>query len=232
MKALVIGGTKGFGKEVSNNLLKNNFNLVTVSRAKRGINSQPHYSCDIINLKLWEKILKKIKKHKKIDLIFFILGFANPKPSNKLTIKDWEEALAKNLIYVSMALEQLKGNLIKSKNPKIITIGSQWSYKVGCDPLVPYTVSKHALKTLTEDFASRNKKIKANHFCLPTMDTPGYRPVKKAFLKIGEKKIISGFSMANPKIIAESLVKFVLKFNKSGNTFVVDITGKINRIPS
>ena len=43
MKALIIGGTKGFGKEISDNLINNGIGVITVSRSKIHYKDHLHY---------------------------------------------------------------------------------------------------------------------------------------------------------------------------------------------
>jgi hypothetical protein len=59
------------------------------------------------------------------------------------------------IFHISVAFQELKELLHCAPNPRVLTIGSQWSYKTGCDELVPYTIAKHALRDLTKDFADR-----------------------------------------------------------------------------
>lgn len=232
MKALVIGGTKGFGKEISENLVGKGFDLITVSRAKKGYKGNVHYKCNLSNLISWKKVINKIlKQNKDINLIFFVYGFVKPKKFTALNANDWLKSYSTNVVYVSLLLQELENNKHKYKNIKIATIGSQWSYKTGHDYLVPYIVSKHGLKSLTEDFARRNGNITINHICVPTMDTPGYYSVRKSFEKIGKRKLIDQLSrgiVANHKQIAKSVLKLVLRNNKSGVTFMITSEGKIN----
>jgi 2-dehydro-3-deoxy-D-gluconate 5-dehydrogenase len=234
MKALVIGGNKGFGKEVTIQLLNKGYDVITIGRSSSGYENNQHYSCDIGNLKKFSEILKKIaSENKALDVLACITGFTRAKPSIKLTSKDWKENLTKNLFYVGEAFQELKESLNKSPAPRVLTIGSQWSYKTGCDVLIPYTISKHALRELTKDFADKERKIKVNHYCVPTMDTPQYLKVKKSAQKIHKEGIISGFSskrLAKPKIIAKSLIDNFFKTNASGSTFIINPEGKIRKL--
>ena len=234
MNALIVGGTSGFGEAVFNSLSGKGLELITVSRSKSKYKSRKHYFCDIGNLGQWIKTLNKIKLNlKSLDLAIFIVGFAEAKSFNKLTEEDWQNTLTKNVIYVSLAIQELESLLSSSKNPKIVTIGSQWSYKVGNNFLVPYIVAKHALRTLTKDISIRNRKIKSNHYCMPTMDTPQYWKVRESFNKIGEEEMIRSFSpegLADPMVVAKNLVRHVLQSNVSGFTFVIERDGKVREL--
>jgi len=224
MKALTIGGTKGFGRYISECLEKEGYEIITVGRSKEGYKDYEHFVCDIGNLKGWKETLRKIKKdNRNIDLIACIVGFARAKRFRELLEEDWSEHFIKNLFYVSLTFQEL--------NPtKAITIGSQWSYKIGCDELVPYTIAKHALATLTEDIAIRNKNLIINHYCVPTMNTPQYKEVKESFIRLGQEKKITGFQkgvIANPEKVANELIDFALKTKKSGKMYVLDKNGNL-----
>src|SRR3989344_6849124 len=230
MKALVIGGTRGFGKEISDNLVKKGFDLVTVSRSKKGYKNHIHYHCDIGNLDLWKRSIEKIlKKNKEIDLIFFVFGFADPNPFTKLSVKDWSDTFSRNVVYVAMLLQNIEDSPLGYDGIKIVTIGSQWSYKVGNKYLVPYIVSKHALKILTDDFAKRNRSMIVNHICVPTMNTPAYHVIRRSFERIGTNNLVKGIVSDHQKI-AKKLVQLVLDNNKSGVSFIITPKGKVNRL--
>ncbi len=222
MKALVIGGTQGFGKEVTDNLASHNFDVVTVGRSKNS-----DFICDIGNLNKWKNTLEEILcSHSSFDLIVFNVGYARGISAKDLTIEYWYEHLNKNLLYVALGVEVLKSTLSASLNPKIITIGSQWSYKIGSDLLIPYVISKHALNIFTQDFAIRNPKIKANHYCVPTMDTPQYKKVMESFEKINKIGNLPTI-IASLNIIAKNLIHHCLNFDMSGKTMVFNSQGEI-----
>jgi len=236
MNALIIGGTRGFGKEVAAQFSSRGYDLVTIGRSVSAYKNPLHYTCDVGNLKDLRDILRKIaSQNKSLDALACIAGFTRAKLSAELTSADWEETLTKNLLYVGVAFQELRSLLNQSSNPRVLTIGSQWSYKTGCDELIPYTVAKHALRALTEDFAAREPKIKANHHCVPTMDTPQYWEVRKSFQKVSREVKIISFApkgLAQPKIVAKSLVEKFMKSNVSGATFVISLDGKIKKIKS
>jgi len=234
MKALVIGGTRGFGKEISDQLLNRGYSLITVSRSASGYQNHPHYSCDVGDLDSWHKTLQKIKsEHENLDFLACVAGFTRAKSSKDLTANDWNQTLSRNVTYVALALQELSDLLHASHNPRALTIGSQWSYKTGCDELVPYTVSKHALRTLTEDFAQRDPRIQINHYCAPTMDTPGYWEVSKSFQDVEKEAIISSFTpggLADPKVVAKAIIDQALQTDTSGSTFIVKPDGLVEQL--
>jgi NAD(P)-dependent dehydrogenase (short-subunit alcohol dehydrogenase family) len=222
MKALIIGGSQGFGAEISNELKVKGFEIVTVGRS-----GNPDFICDVGNLELWRDTIQNIKSaHSNFDIMVFVVGFARGISAKELSIENWHEHLNKNLIYVALGTEALRDRL--NPDAKIITIGSQWSYKVGSDELVPYTVSKHALDVFTKDFAARNPSTKANHYCVPTMHTAQEKEVEKSFEKIG--KVFAPKKIATSKNIAVSLVNHIVSNNETGKTLSIDADGIIIQI--
>ncbi len=220
MKALIIGGTTGFGKNIAEELKNKDFEIVVVGRSYSSDFHTKGYACDVGNLNDWRNTVEKIKKsHEVFDVVFFIVGYARAKSFKDLTDEDWAEHFTKNLTYVALGLQNFNGTVIASNNPIIITIGSQWSYKVGNDELVPYTISKHALYVLTKDFAVRNPNMRVNHYCVPTMDTPQNREVKKSFDDIG-KEFVSK-ELADNQKISEALVGHCIEYKKTGKLLIL-----------
>ncbi|MFC1774873.1 SDR family oxidoreductase [Nanoarchaeota archaeon] len=217
MKALIIGGTKGFGKEVTSSFRRREYEVITVGRSC--IESERHYACDVGIMDCWESTLDRIAaEHPRLDALACVVGYARAKHCDDLSFVDWIEHFNRNTIYVGLAFSKLAEVV---RIGRVITVGSQWSYKTGCDELVPYTQAKHALRSLTRDFAIR-EGIKANHFCVPTMDTPGYRDVRASFEAMREGSF-DGFmqELANPTSVSERLVEKALTTYAAGSTFVV-----------
>ncbi|OIO23407.1 hypothetical protein AUJ65_03750 [Candidatus Micrarchaeota archaeon CG1_02_51_15] len=229
MNALVVGGARGFGKALTDGLSSRGYDVITASRSKHGCAS--YYSCDVGDLDSWRKTLKKIRAENGcLDFLACSTGFAAAKRFRDLTSCDWNQAFAKNVTYAALALQELTDLLRASNNPRALTIGSQWSYETGCDELVPYAVAKHALRTLTEDFAERNPSIKINHYCPPSMDTASYWKVRKSFQRIEKGCVIRGFNsgvLADPEIIAVAIISHAVKTRDSGRTFTIRPDGSV-----
>lgn len=234
MKALIIGGTKGFGYEISKQLLATGYEITTVSRSSDGIMKYPHYECDVSYPPSWKNSLDTIKEDlNKLDLLACIVGYAEPKPFSQLSIDDWNKTFWANIGYVALTLQTLQNNLLASSAPKVITIGSQWSFKVGCDELVPYTIAKHSLRTLIEDFAERNPRISINNYSVPTMNTPGFRKISEQYDNL---QITSNIfhpetkKLASPSEIAKSIISEAHRTARSGNAVKIHPNGKIETI--
>ncbi len=226
MKALIVGGTQGFGKELANELRgeRGGYEVVTIGRT-----NNPDYLCDVGDLEKWQQVLPEIKKvHQQLDLIIFAVGYARAKSFTSLNTIDWKEHLDKNLLYVAFGLK----DLAETARGKVVTLDSQWSYKIGNPELVPYTVAKHALTTLTLDFAARNPSIQTNNYCLPTMDTPQYHKVMRSFQDLGKKFKVE--KLADHKLIAKKLIHHILDYPETGRVLKINPEGEVSelQIPS
>jgi len=157
-----------------------------------------------------------------------VAGYAKPRPSSELIPEDWEETFKRNTAYVGIAFQELKPALKKSRSPSLVTLGSQWSYKIDCNELLPYIIAKHSLKTLTQHIALHNKWLKTNNYCVPTTDTPAYRRIQEDFHTFGKNFPVT--QLAEPKLIGASLVDHFLSYKTSGNILKVHPTGKIQTL--
>ena len=177
-----------------------------------------------------ESVLSYIKDRiSVIDSIWCVAGYAYPKKSCEQTPEFHKRHIDRNLTYVQISLDMLKDNMDKSENPLVVTCGSQWTYRSSaeCPELTPYIEAKHALRKYTSDFARENPKIRANHYCIPSSDTPSYRRIEENFKAIGKDIMKSHNSLAQPSVIAKSLVEHALSFRHSGQTLVCEPDGLI-----
>lgn len=223
MKALIIGGTKGFGKELSNNLIGKGYEVYTTGRTKPDFNVTKNFKCDVGKLNNWLKVVNKIKKlGVSFDLVVFVAGYARAKQVQDFNNKDWEEHFTKNVTYVSLGLEKLKE--VFNKGCNVVTIGSKWSFNTGFPALTPYIVSKHALRVLTENFSKSESDYYVNHYCVPTMNTPQKAEVEESFKSIGldfnvQKTFVGD---ANPSAVAKMLVEDILDNKNTGKTLYIN----------
>ena len=60
MIVVITGGSKGIGKNITKNLLKNNIKVINISRSKCSLRNVTNYKCDISDFKEVKKVFKKI----------------------------------------------------------------------------------------------------------------------------------------------------------------------------
>lgn len=228
-KALIIGGTKGLGAEISRELKEKNYGLITVARSENPKIDSEQYACDVGNLKQWRKTLEEIRsRHRSLQALVCVVGYVRLKTSGIFTAHDWDDVFRQNLTYVVLALQELAPHF--RQGAKILTTGSQWSYrKEGDEYIVPYRAAKHALHALTEDFGKENPHLTVVHCCIPSMDTPG---AQNASAIAGIQTHPSGLSpeqLADPKVVAKGMIDYLITTNPSGSV-VIDREGKISQI--
>jgi NAD(P)-dependent dehydrogenase (short-subunit alcohol dehydrogenase family) len=229
--ALVIGGTTGIGRNISDQLIVRGYEVTTISRS--GGDRENDYQCDVGDIPTLKDILIQISSGlESIDLLSCVVGFARARQTSQLTVEDWNETMAKNLTYVNIAFNELAEFMKKSEDPRVITFGSRWSYQTGCEELQPYIVAKHALRSLVEDLARRNDGLKINNFCVPTMDTPGFRFVRDSFIDLsqGVTRSFKPVELVEPTIVARSIVDYALRSDETGRILVVNHQGNISSL--
>ncbi len=231
MKSLIIGGTSSLGKCISEELISKGAEIITLSRAPMGLQGFTHFQCDVLEQDKLRSILLNIQENNPvIDNIWCVAGYAYPKKREEQTPDVFKRHLDRNFTYVKTTADCLKNSLSKSKNPIFVTFGSQWSYRpiTDCPELAPYGAAKHALREYTRDFALANPLIKSNHYCLPSTDTSAYRRIEETFKKTLNKETIKSYgNLADPQLIARSLVNHALSFNDSGKTLLIKPNGLV-----
>ncbi len=231
MNALIIGGTSSLGKYVSEELLNRAAKITTVSRSLNGLENSPHFSCDVADEEKLHNIFLTIKEcNPVIDSLWCIAGYAYPRKVEKQTPEVYKKHLDRNITYVQIALSILEESLMKSTHPLVVTFGSQWSYRSAseCPELIPYAEAKHALREYTQNFALRNQRIRANHYCIPTCDTLSFRRIEDSLRNMNGLEIMKSHAvLAQPSLVAKKLVEHVLEFKDSGQTMVCQPDGYI-----
>ncbi len=233
MRSIIIGGTSGLGRHIAEELLSRGSQIITLSRAETGFPNSPHFQCELLDQEKLMSICLDIRnKNSTIDNVWCVAGYAYPRRPEEQDQAFQKRHLDRNLTYVRLALEILKSSLERSEAPIIVTCGSQWSYRPmsDCQELAPYIKAKHALREYTEDFALRNPKIRANHYCIPTSETQSYRRIEENFKILGKDIRKSHQVLANPMVVARSLVEHALQYRRSGMTLVCEPNGLIKAL--
>lgn len=174
MKALVVGGTTGFGAALVAELSAT-YEVVTVGRS--GEESANHYVCDVTNLPRWQQVLRQIRTdHPDIELVICAVGYARLQSPSSLAKEDWQRTAVANTTYVKVAYRMLR-EVLAQRHGCFIAIGSRWSSRHDCDQLLPYIAAKRRLRCWVEGLARRQLAIRFVHCAVPQMDTPQYSQV-------------------------------------------------------
>lgn len=220
--ALVIGGTKGFGKAIYDKLQHQNFDVYSIGRSKNSF-----FQCDISDKEMLAETLKAIKNElPTIDTLACITGFARAKEPEELTDDDWQTTFQCNLGYVNQSLDILADNLHQSEDHKVITIGSRWSLRRDCPFLLPYIEAKHQLKDFVK---SKKDKFMISCYCVPPMQTPGLNGVLDSFEKLVYAQLpIDSYGDIN--VIANNIIDHNLRNLESGETYRMNSQGIITTV--
>lgn len=215
MRAVVIGSGRGFGAEICTALRRRGVEVVGVSRTRtKGVD----FVCNAFDHSMLTSVLAQVLYHRgRVDALFCVAGHVNPKPSSELRPQDWDAAWRMNFGYAPIAWQSLRSSLEQSKLAVLATIGSHWSVNTGCDMLAPYIVTKHALRAYTRELAASHPWLAANHYCVPTMQTPRYRQL----IEDSQGEIFSHTNPASPRRVAQCVVKNALA-RQSGQTYMIE----------
>lgn len=213
MHAIVIGGTSGFGKNISSALQQTGYTVTTTGR------TGGDFIADVGDEQQWTETIKTISADREPAMVVvFVVGYARAKKEGH-DESSWDEHEQKNVGYVRQALEHLK----LADHARIITIGSQWSWKSGIRALAPYIEGKHALRELTKKFSAEHPELSVCHMCPPTMQTAQLE-------KVTEGGYTPPNQIADPSIIAEAMVNEFLAKNFHGETLQFSTEGKMTLI--
>lgn len=173
--ALVTGGAKGIGQEISKKLAKMGYfviinyhnseedaeNLVKEIKNQNGYAEK--YKCDVRNYEeLKEMVNSIVKKYRKIDLLINNAGISEHKIFQDITIEDYNNMISSNLTSAFFLSQLVVENMVQFKRGKIINISSIWGL-CGASMEVHYSVAKAGLigltKALAQELAPSNIQV-------------------------------------------------------------------------
>jgi len=165
MKTIVIiGGSKGIGKAISNTLLDEN-RVINISR------SQPefahlnltHYNCDILT--------DELPDLEKVDTLIYCPGSINLKPFERLKIEDFKNDYEINFIGAVKAIQKYLPNLKATENANILLFSTVAS-KLGMPFHTSVASVKSAIEGLVKSLAAEYApKIRINAIAPTVTDT-------------------------------------------------------------
>jgi 3-oxoacyl-[acyl-carrier protein] reductase len=210
-KAIIIGGSKGLGQQISNNI--KNLGIKTYSCSRKEIDTS-----DLDSVK------KFIKKHKKTDIL--VLNSGGPPPLNfeKISIEDWKKYFNQLFLSFFIILQNIKIN----NNGYIFYISSSIIKEPG-DEIIISSALRPAMSSLLKSLSIKNSKknISTINIAPGPFKTGRIKELVKDIKKM-EKSLPSG-KIGDPKEIG-LFVKFIIK-NKikyiSGSTVYFD--GNLNK---
>ncbi|MGQ0605940.1 MAG: SDR family oxidoreductase [Candidatus Nitrosotenuis sp.] len=213
MKALVLGGSKGIGKAISNSLSSIGCEVIATSRK----------DIDTANL---NSVKRFIKKHKQTDILVLNTGGPPPKQFSEVTEKEWQQYHNQLFLGFCILLQKLKvrdggyvfvitSSVIKEPNPRLV-ISSAYR-------LAFTAVFKLASKELA------GRKVSCVNIAPGLINTDRVRDLGNAtdlaknipMKRLGEPKEIGDFV----KSIVENKIKYLsgvtILFDGANSNFVV-----------
>ena len=163
---LIIGGTKGIGLEIANNLAENN--KVTV--VARQSSSQLHHNINFYSLDVLENTFQY--DGEKLDSLIYCPGTINLKPFNRLTDDDFLNDFKVNVLG---AVQVIQENLQKLKNSSSasILLFSTVAVKQGMPFHTSVSASKGAIEGLAKSLAAElAPQIRVNVIAPSITNTP------------------------------------------------------------
>ena len=140
-KAIILGGSKGIGREIAKNLKKINIKPIACSR--KDIDTSNIFS-----------VKKFILKHKNTDILILNSGGPPPIKFNDIKLKDWEKYFNQLFLGFFLILQKLK---IK-KNGYIFYISSSIIKEPG-NNLVLSSSLRSAMSSLLKSYSINNSRL-------------------------------------------------------------------------
>lgn len=208
---IITGGTQGLGLSIAKNLILNGCkNLLLLGRdEEKGLKAAKHLNNKEVNC-IYKKcdvsVVEDCKNAfdygvNKFGIVNSLINVAAVTTRGSIldtSIDLWEEHMNTNLRGPFILIQSLAKHLIDlNKSGSIVNILSTSAY-VGQSILMPYSVSKWGLITLTKNAANslKKNKIRVNGVAPGWMDTPGEHKIQKEFhnasdnwLEEAEKKL-------------------------------------------
>ncbi len=185
MKAIIIGGSSGIGKETAKTLLQRNVKVVLVANnktklenAKKELESYGTVDTESVNLYDQNQVdgfIEKIRDDTEhIDYLVNSAGIFSPKPFLEHNKQDYDRYLDlnKSLFFITQAVSE---NMKKNGGGSIVNIGSMWGKQaVKATPSSAYSMAKAGLHSLTQHLAMElaEHKIRVNAVSPAVVITP------------------------------------------------------------
>lgn len=161
---IIIGGSKGIGKAIIENLIDNNF-ITNISRTAPLLshNNLTHHTVDVLN--------DELPNIDKVDTIIYCPGSINLKPINRLKIEDFKKDFEINVLGAVKTIQHFLPQLKKGNNPSILLFSTVAS-KLGMPFHASIATAKSALEGLVKSLgAELAPTIRVNAIAPTVTDT-------------------------------------------------------------
>lgn len=215
---LVIGGSKGIGKELIKLLVSDN-KVINVSRSAPELSHDnlEHISCDVIS--------DELPDLENVDGLVYCPGSINLKPINRLSIEDFKNDFEINVLGAVKSIQKYLSALKKGTNPSIVLFSTVAS-KLGMPFHASIATAKSGVEGLVKSLgAELAPSIRINAIAPTVTDTELASKLlrnDRMIENIKERHPLKKF--LNPKEVAE-MANFLLSEKTasiSGQVFEMD----------
>jgi 3-dehydrosphinganine reductase len=220
--AVIVGGSKGIGKAVAGEFIKNGANVCIIARNRKDLQSAADgvsklrinlkqavvpIPCDAADMKKIGKALADyVKKSGVPDFLLNFVGYAYPEYVTNLDFADFKKNMETNYLGQLAPILALLPYFVKEKKGHIVNCSSVVGF-LGMMGYTSYAPTKFAICGLTESLRHELKPygIRCSILYPPDTDTPGF--ARENQTKPVEVKIMSqGGGFMTPEQVARKLM--------------------------
>jgi NAD(P)-dependent dehydrogenase (short-subunit alcohol dehydrogenase family) len=149
---LVIGGSKGIGRRVSELFVHYKAkNVYSIARSKSNLQKVEDIVCDISDTKHFIKCLDEIKEN--IDILINVAGTNFCDTIDNIDYDEWDRVIDINLKSFFTSIKYFAPSMIRARKGKIVNVSSIAGRSKSIVSGVHYTASKHGIVGLTKQVA-------------------------------------------------------------------------------
>lgn len=163
--AIVTGGARGIGREISIQLAKDGYTVIANynSSKEQAMELEKFSKSNNLSIEVYRADVSKsdqvnkmisdtIEKYKRVDLLVNNAGISLEKLITDTTEDEWDKIFDINLKSVFMCSKAVLKNMIENKSGKIINISSMWGVAGGSYEVV-YSATKSGINGFTKALA-------------------------------------------------------------------------------
>ncbi len=224
---IIIGGTKGLGKEIVNLISKPNNNVICIGRTStKNVNPNVKFLRNDLEKITFDDYISIFKLLGKIDGICFAQRYRSKANETNKFINE-ANIMIEPIANCMDALIKYQSNkkMNKENFTKVIVVGSSYSSRVGYDQDWGYHVSKAAQLSLVRYFSIRSKgKYSINLLSPATFIKEGTNDYWKNTKTFENWKNYPSQGLINVKDIAKSIIQLIDQSSPfiSGNEIYID----------